>query len=358
VEQNITKDNIFQTSKGSVASSSQLSLRREETMNRSPKVFKTTPLVSVIIPVFNRASVVAGAVHSALRQSFQDLEVIVVDDGSQDASTRSLREIAESDSRVRLLRHEQNRGAQAARNTGARAARGKWLAFLDSDDTWMVTSVEARLDVAKMHNVQVVYSAGLALHPDGQRRPLYSHNLTCHTYRQALRGGNALYQGLLISAAAFREIGGFDESILAYQEWDSSILLARRHDFGFVPEPTFIYDCRPRDAISSDPMRGARGYEQIVKKHFWAILLHVGPQAISNHYEQISDFYRLGGEPNTAQNRKLKSWIWWPIPTRLIWRLGSRVKRMARLTLKWRGRPRSKLLTAQMPPPHNLVRKT
>jgi glycosyltransferase involved in cell wall biosynthesis len=295
--------------------------------NRSYKAPKTKPLVSVIIPAFDRGSVVANAIHSVLQQSFQDLEVIVVDDGSQDTTALSVREIARSDPRVRLIRYEQNRGAQAARNTGARAARGEWLAFLDSDDTWLATSIEARLNLARLHNVQVVHSAGFILRSNQERRPLYTPSLTGQAYRQVLRGGSVLYPSLLVSAAAFREIGGFDESILAFQEWDTSILLAKRYDFGFLPDPTFIYDCRGRVAISKDLMRAARGYEQIVKKHLPIMLMNVGPQAISQHYVRLSDLYRLAGDQNTARNCQLKSLLWWPIPAQTIWRLGSTVKR-------------------------------
>ncbi|HHN67729.1 MAG TPA: glycosyltransferase family 2 protein [Thermopetrobacter sp.] len=94
----------------------------------------SAPLVSVIIPVFNRPALVANAIRSALGQQFTDLEVIVVDDGSDPPLVlpRGLREEA----RLRCLRLPRNGGAAQARNAGAREARGAWFAWLDSDDTW------------------------------------------------------------------------------------------------------------------------------------------------------------------------------------------------------------------------------
>ena len=108
------------------------------------------PVVSVVVPAFNRASVITNAIQSVLGQSFRELEVIVVDDGSRDTTAETVLSIAQSDPRVRLNRHHSNRGAQAARNTGIRAAVGEWIAFLDSDDTWLTSSLELRMAAARL----------------------------------------------------------------------------------------------------------------------------------------------------------------------------------------------------------------
>src|SRR5262249_16128748 len=85
--------------------------------------------VSVVIPTFSRAPEIANAIQSVLEQTYQDLEIIVVDDGSRDATAETVLRLARTDPRIRLIRHQSNRGAQAARNTGIRAARGEWVAF-------------------------------------------------------------------------------------------------------------------------------------------------------------------------------------------------------------------------------------
>lgn len=90
------------------------------------------PFVSIVTPVFNREALVERAVASCLRQDEQDWEQIVVDDGSTDGSAAAV--ARHRDARIRLLRHERNRGVSPARNTGVRAARGRWVLFLDSDD--------------------------------------------------------------------------------------------------------------------------------------------------------------------------------------------------------------------------------
>ncbi len=91
------------------------------------------PLVSICIPTYNRAALVQEAVASVLAQTWREFELIVVDDGSTDDTTEALAAYA---SRIRLIRRESRGGVSAARNTGIAAARGEWLAFLDSDDLW------------------------------------------------------------------------------------------------------------------------------------------------------------------------------------------------------------------------------
>lgn len=103
--------------------------------------------VSVVIPTYNRWPVVRRAVESALKQTVRPKEVIVVDDGSSDGTAAGIRQMATEDpgAPIRLVQHEGNRGGAAARNTGVAAATGSHIAFLDSDDAWSPTKLEAQL---------------------------------------------------------------------------------------------------------------------------------------------------------------------------------------------------------------------
>ena len=102
------------------------------------------PVFSIIIPTYNRADMVGRALESCLRQDFDDFEVVVVDDGSTDGSEAVVRSYAES--RLRLVRHAENRGVNPARNTGVRAALGEWVVFLDSDDELLPTALRTMED--------------------------------------------------------------------------------------------------------------------------------------------------------------------------------------------------------------------
>ena len=113
-----------------------------------------TPRVSVIIPSFNRAHCIAGSVESVLAQSFQDLEVIVVDDGSTDNTQEVL---ARFGNRIRVIRQD-NGGVSAARNAGMRAARASWIAFQDSDDMWRPEKLQAQIECLEKYQGQMCFT--------------------------------------------------------------------------------------------------------------------------------------------------------------------------------------------------------
>src|SRR5690348_12324408 len=106
--------------------------------------------ISVIIPLYNRREEIRRAIASALRQSHAPYEVVVVDDGSRDGSAEAV--AALGDKRIRLLRHERNQGASAARNTGIAAAEGEWIALLDSDDEWAPEKLARQLETLRTAN--------------------------------------------------------------------------------------------------------------------------------------------------------------------------------------------------------------
>lgn len=104
-------------------------------------------LVSIVIPVFNRASTIDGPIRSCLAQTYPKIEIILVDDGSSDDLEAAIRPFADA-GKVRLVKHAHNQGVSAARNTGVLAAEGDYVAFLDSDDEWLPTKLERQMTEA------------------------------------------------------------------------------------------------------------------------------------------------------------------------------------------------------------------
>jgi glycosyltransferase involved in cell wall biosynthesis len=103
------------------------------------------PKVSVLIPTHNRVDLLRGAITSVLRQSFQDFELIVIDDGSRDGTADAVAQIA--DKRIRLLRHPEPRGGSAARNTGVQNSTTEYVAFLDDDDEWYPEKLRLQVEL-------------------------------------------------------------------------------------------------------------------------------------------------------------------------------------------------------------------
>ena len=286
------------------------------------KTHPANPLVSVVIPAFNRERVIDKAIRSVLAQTFQDFEIIVVDDGSRDETVKKALALAYSEPRVRMFRSETNHGAQAARNAGARAARGKWLSFLDSDDEWLPTSLEVRLRIASVENVEVVHSDCYILQKNMPQELFNVPALRGEVYSELLGSPGPMFQAMLISANAFAQIGGLDETIVAYQEWDTAIRLGKHFRFGYVTAPTFVFNCQGTDTISKDERRAAQGYKQVVRKHLLPIMLRLGPRAISKHYHLIARYFSLAGEYKQARIASLSAFFYWPSPRAIVHLLG------------------------------------
>ena len=134
---------------------------------------KSTPLVSVIMPAYNAAGFIAEAVRSVQKQTLSDWELLILDDGSADATPRILADLAAQDPRIRLLPNSKNLGAAATRNRGIDLAQGQYLAFLDSDDRWHPEKLQTQLQLLEKTGGDLCYCAyaivgtqGASVRPD------------------------------------------------------------------------------------------------------------------------------------------------------------------------------------------------
>jgi glycosyltransferase involved in cell wall biosynthesis len=270
-------------------------------------------LVSVVIPTYNRAHLVGRALDSLFAQTYPTWEAIVVDDGSRDDTVKVAEEVAARDPRVRVLRHEKNSGAQAARNTGVRSARGEWITFLDVDDWYLPESLDLRLRAAERAATPVVHSEGLVLRSaGGVPEPFGAKPVAGEVYRELLSASAMLFPTMLVRRETLGAIGGLDVTLKAYQEWDLSIRLARVAPFAFVPEPTFVYDCTQLDSISRNAGRAARGYERIVRTHFAAVARLCGPRVLARHFRLVAEEYETGGLAKDALRCRIIAACLWP----------------------------------------------
>ena len=118
------------------------------------------PTVSIIIPTYNRAHLIDRSIQSVLNQTYQDFELIVVDDGSTDNTEDIIRQFQEKDKRIKYIKHDKNKGGSAARNTGIKNSRGEYIAFQDSDDEWFPEKLEKQIEIIECTDpkVGIVYS--------------------------------------------------------------------------------------------------------------------------------------------------------------------------------------------------------
>jgi glycosyltransferase involved in cell wall biosynthesis len=228
----------------------------------------TPPGVSVVIPTHNRARVVGRAIRSALAQTYQALEVIVVDDGSTDNTTEVVNGIR--DERVRYIRHDRNLGGGAARNTGIGAANGQYVAFLDSDDEWMPQKLWRQIHVLEEAgpSLGAVCTGFVAVDGRGDvRRTRIPRPRDME--RDELLAGNRVGTASTVLArrALLEAIGGFDTSLTSCQDWDMYLRLADRSRFGFVPEVLVRYYVGNGDQITSDGLAVVNGHMRLAQKY-------------------------------------------------------------------------------------------
>ena len=128
------------------------------------------PKVSVIMPAYNAKKTVKAAISSVLRQSFADLELIVINDGSEDGTDSIVASLAAEDARIIYLKNEKNLGASYTRNRGVELARGEWIAFLDSDDLWREDKLERQMALAESNpEMKLCYTASAFMGEDGEK---------------------------------------------------------------------------------------------------------------------------------------------------------------------------------------------
>jgi glycosyltransferase involved in cell wall biosynthesis len=219
------------------------------------------PAVSVIMPAYNVETYVGDALRSALAQTFADLEVLVVDDGSTDGTAAVVAEIAAGDSRVRLVR-QPNRGLAGARNTGLRSARGDVFALLDSDDLWEPGFLEAQMAILQARpEVDIVTGNGWQLggvRDGGPARP-YPDARPEPDLASILGDEFAVFIMSVFRRRVYEVVGCFDEALRTNEDYDfwlraavSGCRFARNH------RPLGYYRVRS-DSLSASEMRMLRG---------------------------------------------------------------------------------------------------
>jgi glycosyltransferase involved in cell wall biosynthesis len=218
--------------------------------------------VSVIMPAYNRAYIIAEALQSVFAQTYTDFEVIVVDDGSTD----NTREVVSrfSDTRLRYLRHERNSGCSAAYNTGFREALGQFVAVLDSDDLWRKGKLANDIDFLDRHPEADAVFTDLEKQ-DGSRFTLsFMRESPCMAAllaqkqwpREGVFSQREMYLCLLqevpvktpactIRRSALEEVGYFNETWPSGSDWDFFLRFSKDHRFGYVDQPFTIVRVQP-----------------------------------------------------------------------------------------------------------------
>lgn len=259
-------------------------------------------LISVVLPTYNRSNSIVPSVQSVLRQSWTDLELIIVDDGSEDDTVDVVRQI--DDPRIKLVCMEQNSGPSAARNRGIKEARGEWVAFQDSDDEWLPNKLANQMvRIAKMGPSCIAAYCGMAVEnppqENGEPRTTVRYVPPSTTQRTEGNIVDTLFatstvstQTLIARRDALHDAGYFDETLQALEDWDLSIRLADRGDFAFVDQILVIQRFSD-NSITRDRRKWAKARARMIAKHVER--LQTKPEILSQQYRVLAGEYRREG---------------------------------------------------------------
>ena len=261
-------------------------------------------LVSAIIPAFNAEKYVADAIESVLAQSYAPIECIVVDDGSADGTAEVVRGFGE---RVTLIQ-QANNGVASARNRGAEAASGDYLAFLDADDRWLPERVEAQLDaLSRAPGSGAIVCATTVV--DESLRPVGTVVQDPGVAVEDLLLGRALLvstgSNLLIRRQCFEDLGGWDPHprLLGSEDWVMTFRLVRRGQLTSIPEPLVEY--RVHDSnLSATAERLERGMLQAYEQVFRAGDTTPGLRALRRR--AYANLHRMIAGAYFAEGRRLQ----------------------------------------------------
>lgn len=220
-------------------------------------------VVSVVMPVYNQEKYVQDAIESILNQTFQDFELIVVNDGSDDNSESKI--LSCRDERIVYVRNEENQGNYPARNIGIAKAKGRYVAVMDADDLAFPTRLEQQFTYLENHRDLCVVGSGFTF-SDTLRK--CRHPLGDEEIRLALLDRNSfMHASLMIRMEALRELGGYNEAYRYASDYDLVCRLVLYGKVENLPDILMIYRCHP-DQISQKRMRLQQMYAEQIRTHY------------------------------------------------------------------------------------------
>jgi glycosyltransferase involved in cell wall biosynthesis len=273
------------------------------------------PKVSVIIPTYNRAHYIQKALDSVMAQTYQDFEVIVIDDGSTDNTREVVKQYGE---KVRYF-YQENTGIPGARNAGIRNSAGDYIAFLDSDDYWVKEKLERQMALFSEHpEYGMVASCCASIEQDGSFREKNRPGKSGWILEDIFQKNFIRTSSAIVKRECLEKIGLFDEELQQCQEYDLWMHIAVYYPIGFINESLSVYVDNPH-GISTESLTGRlfrlkalekeylrkRIPEKMYKKRIAAMCLHIGRHYVKKGENQKGETYlkrALALNPLNAKN--------------------------------------------------------
>lgn len=200
--------------------------------------------ISVIIPAYNAEKTLEFAAQSVLTQTWGNFELIIIDDGSKDNTVAVAQSIAAGDSRVRVLCNEQNRGVCYTRHRGVSEAKGKWLAFLDSDDAWHPEKLQKQVALQAKTGGKLLFTGSGFMNAEGQPKSWVLHVPEKIGYRRLLKQNLVSNSSVLVCKESFLHYEVHGERM--HEDFACWLCMLRAGEFAYgIDEPLLIYRLSP-----------------------------------------------------------------------------------------------------------------
>jgi glycosyltransferase involved in cell wall biosynthesis len=287
------------------------------------------PLISVIIPAYNAEKTIHETIKSVLNQAFSDFELIIINDGSQDSTLEIVSTI--QDPRVKVYSYS-NAGLSATRNRGISLAKGEYISFIDADDLWTVDKLESQLK-ALQENPKAAVAYSWTEHIDESSQFLrsgpkaaFNGDVYAKLFLEDFIGNGS---NPLIRAQAFDEVGNFDESLLAVEDWDMWLRLAACYHFVAVPYPQILYRMSV-NSMSFDVRKMEEASLRVIERAVTATpetLGHLKQASLGNRYKFLT-WKALDGTPEQRRALTALRLLWHTIKNdppllykRIVWKV-------------------------------------
>jgi glycosyltransferase involved in cell wall biosynthesis len=265
------------------------------------------PKVSVIIPTHNRPELLPRAIRSILTQTYQDFDIIVVDDGLKERAENIVATFG--DPRIFYLKNDVSLGGSGARNRGIREARGTYIAFLDDDDEWLPEKLALQMSEFSNTSPDVGFCFTAAyMETDHSKEVTTAKGGVNDLSMIALRRFKGfLTTTLIVKRAVFDDVGFFDEALPSHQEAELIVRITRKYKGLGINRPLVVMNIHTHEHIGGDLSRRIRGKELVLEKH--AALYAKHPRALASQYFWLALWCRDLGQFAKAKTYFLKAFF-------------------------------------------------
>jgi len=268
--------------------------------------------VSVIIPTYNCADLLPRAINSVLNQTFQDFELIIVDDGSTDNTKQVVEEFQKKDKRIKYIWQENFGGTSKTYNTGLKQATGNFIAFLEDDDEWLPQKLEKQLEIFKdsfspNNRIGLISCGAYLINENNVKKGIFSSKRSilsvdeCELFLEKAWMFLLSLSTILIKAEVIKKAGLFDEKLKTVADMDFYFRILKNFDFYLLKEPLINYNVL-QTSLSRKQfwLKSMPEYKYLLDKYKEDFQNY--PNAYSKFLRNIGTFYLLEGNSNMARN--------------------------------------------------------